>query len=83
MAVIGLPFKTTNEELKEYFEKNYGELVYSEVSLCLVTSFVIFQITSDNNQNNNARVYVHIYTNENVCKLANQRKMVKFFLCFQ
>jgi len=31
MAVIGLPYKTTTEELREYFETNYGELSYSEV----------------------------------------------------
>ena len=31
MAVIGLPYKTTDEELKDYFESNYGELAYSEV----------------------------------------------------
>merc|ERR1712080_5174 len=31
LAVIGLPFKTTDEEMKNYFESNYGELVFSEV----------------------------------------------------
>lgn len=31
MAVIGLPFKLTSDEMKEYFESNYGELSYCEV----------------------------------------------------
>jgi len=31
LAVIGLPYKTTDEELRSYFENNYGELVFSEV----------------------------------------------------
>ena len=36
LAVIGLPFKLNSDELKEYFEKNYGELAYCEV--CTVCS---------------------------------------------
>jgi len=31
MAVLGLPFSTTDEELKQYFEENCGELSYGEV----------------------------------------------------
>lgn len=31
MAVIGLPYKTTLEEMREYFETNYGKLTYSEI----------------------------------------------------
>jgi len=31
MAVIGLPFKLQTDELKEYFEKNYGETEFCEV----------------------------------------------------
>lgn len=31
MAVIGLPFKLTSDEMKEYFESNYGELSYCEI----------------------------------------------------
>jgi len=31
MAVMNLPFQTTEEELREYFEKHYGDLEYCEV----------------------------------------------------
>jgi len=31
MAVMGLPYKTTDQQLKDYFETNFGELAYSEV----------------------------------------------------
>lgn len=31
LAVIGLPYKTTDQELKDYFEMNFGELAYSEI----------------------------------------------------
>jgi RNA recognition motif-containing protein len=33
LIVLGLPFKTTNNELKEYFEQ-FGEVVVSEVGVC-------------------------------------------------
>jgi len=31
MFVMGLPYSVTTDELKEYFEKNYGETAYCEV----------------------------------------------------
>lgn len=31
IAILGLPWSTTDEELKEYFEASYGELSYCEV----------------------------------------------------
>ena len=33
IAVLGLPFSTTDVELKEYFEESCGELSYYEVFL--------------------------------------------------
>lgn len=31
LAVISIPFKLKSEELKEYFENNYGETAFCEV----------------------------------------------------
>ena len=36
LIVLGLPWKTTEEELKQYFEQ-YGELLMSQVRRPLVT----------------------------------------------
>lgn len=33
LAVIGLPFKTTEEELRTYFESNYGDLAFCEIKM--------------------------------------------------
>ena len=41
IAVMGLPFKTTIEELREYFETGYGELAFLEVSSLFETFLLL------------------------------------------
>lgn len=35
LIVLGLPWKTTSEEMREYFQK-FGEVSMAEVSTCLL-----------------------------------------------
>ena len=36
IIVLGLPYKCTNDDLKDYFTKECGDLAFHEVILCCV-----------------------------------------------
>lgn len=48
LVVLGLPWKTTEEELKTYFEQ-YGEVVFSEVSEIFVFNLRTIFFSNDLN----------------------------------